>query len=59
MGMVLCWIAPDAYSFASFDFSRGSLGAGRMRGKDGLGGVEVDGDGFVLDRCERIFIRLF
>ena len=34
-----------------------SLGAGRMRGDGWAEGVEVDGDGFVLDRCERIFIR--
>ena len=57
MGTVLCWIAANAYLSADFDFGGTSLGAGRMRGNGWAEGVEVDGDGFVLDRCERIFIR--
>ena len=59
MGTVLCWIAADAYLFDYFDFWRGSLGAGRMRGKGWAAGVEVEGDGFVLDRSKRTFLRLF
>ena len=59
MGTVLYWIAPNAYLFAYFDFWGASLGAGRMRGKGWAERVEVDGDGFVLDRSGRIFVRLF
>ena len=59
MGTVLCCIAANAYLSAYFDLLGVSLGAGRMRGNGWAEGVEVDGDGFVLDRCGRIFIRLF
>ena len=57
MGTVRYWIAANAYLFAYFDFGGASLGAGRMRGNGWAEGVEVDEDGFVLHRCERIFIR--